>query len=97
MHPLDFKKSALDHPKFYRKHGDEHTIVGVATNDMVLMSKWAVDIAKLKSEISQHWEITDGGEKCTGALVLRLSGTGWHKLFQLISVLTYIKAMLNKF
>ena len=59
---LDFKQSALDHSVFYRKHGDEYTIVAVATDDIALTYKWEADIAKLKSEISQHWEITDGGE-----------------------------------
>ena len=59
---LGFERSALDHSVFYRCHNDEHTVVAVATDYMVLTSKRAADIAKLKSEIHQHWEITDGGE-----------------------------------
>ena len=59
---LGFKQSALDHSVFYRCSEEEHTVVAVATDDMALMSKWASDIVKLKSEISQHWQITDGGE-----------------------------------
>jgi Reverse transcriptase (RNA-dependent DNA polymerase) len=59
---LGFKWSALDHSVFCRKCNEEHTVVAVATDDMALTSKWKSDITKLKSEISQHWEITDGGE-----------------------------------
>ena len=59
---LGFKKSALDHLVFYRCHREEHTVVAAVTDDMALTSKRAADIAKLKSEIHQHWEITDGKE-----------------------------------
>ena len=59
---LGFKRSALDHSVFYRRRDEEHTVVAVATDDMALTSKREADIVKLKSEISQHWEITDGGE-----------------------------------
>ena len=55
---LGFKRSALDHVIFYRCREEEHTV----TDDMALTSKRAADITKLKSEIHQHWEITDGGE-----------------------------------
>jgi hypothetical protein len=59
---LGFKQSVLDHLVFYKRSKEDHTVVAVATDDMALMSKRASDIVKLKSEISQHWQITDGGE-----------------------------------
>ena len=59
---LGFKRSALDHLVFYRCCDEEHTVVSVATNDMALTFKRTVDIAKLKSEIHQHWDKMDGGE-----------------------------------
>jgi len=59
---LGFKQSALDHSVFHRKRNEEHTIVAMATDDMALTSKQESDIIKLKSKISQHWKITDGGK-----------------------------------
>jgi hypothetical protein len=59
---LGFKRSALDHSVFYRQRDKEHTVVAVATDDMALTSKREAYIVKLQSEISQHWEITDGGK-----------------------------------
>ena len=41
--------------------GDEHTIISVATDDMAVTLKRAVDILKLKDKIKKHWEITDHG------------------------------------
>ena len=58
---LDFKRSAIDHSVYYRRVGDEHTIVVVATDDMALTSKRTVDAAKFKAEIKRFWEITDHG------------------------------------
>jgi len=59
---LGVKRSALDHSILYRKHNEEHTIVAMATDDMALTSKRESDIVKLKSKVSQHWEIMDGGK-----------------------------------
>ena len=47
---LGFKRSALDHSVFCRKHNEEHTIVSVATDDMALTSKRKSDIVKLKHQ-----------------------------------------------
>jgi hypothetical protein len=58
---MDFKRSAIDHSVYYRRGGDEHTIVAVATDDMALTSKRAADAEKFKSEIRKFWDITDHG------------------------------------
>ena len=60
---LGFKKSAIDHSVYYCRCrvGDEHTIVAVATDDMALTSKRAINAAKFKAEIKNFWEITDHG------------------------------------
>ena len=59
---LGFTRSAVDHSIFYRRSGEEHTVVAVATDDMALTSKRRIDIEKLKEEISRHWDISDKGE-----------------------------------
>ena len=46
---------------YYRRKGDEHTIVAVATDDMALTTKHPVDAVKFKSEIRNFWDITDHG------------------------------------
>ena len=59
---LKFTQSGVDHSIFYRKARDEHTIIAVATDDIVITSRRKVDISKLKSEVRRFWEITDMGE-----------------------------------
>jgi Reverse transcriptase (RNA-dependent DNA polymerase)/gag-polypeptide of LTR copia-type len=61
LQELGFKRSAIDHSVYFRRKGEEHTIVAVATDDMALTSKRAVDAEKFKSEIRRFWEITDHG------------------------------------
>ena len=58
---LGFERSAIDHSVYYRKKGEEHTIVAVATDDMALTSKRAKDAEIFKSEIRKFWDITDHG------------------------------------
>ena len=58
---LNFKRSAIDHLVYYRRVGEEHTIVAVATDDMALSSKRPEDAKRFKSEIRRFWEITDHG------------------------------------
>ena len=62
VNKLGFKKSAVDHSIFYRKSGDEHTILAVATDNMAITSKRKEDVEKLKEELGQHWKILDLGE-----------------------------------
>ena len=61
MKELGFKRSAIDHSVFYKKDGEEHTIVAVATDDMAVMSKRAVNAKRFKSGVKQLWDITDHG------------------------------------
>ena len=58
---LGFKRSAIEHSVYYHCVGEEHTIVVVATDDMALTSKRAIDAANFKEEIKKFWEITDHG------------------------------------
>ena len=39
MNNLGFKCLAVDHLVYFRRSGDEHTIIAVATDDMVVASK----------------------------------------------------------
>ena len=61
-HDLGFTQSSIDHLVFYRTHGDEHTIVAVATNDIVITPKCHADIIRFKSNLSGHWYLNDLGE-----------------------------------
>ena len=56
---LGFKQSKADHSVFYRREGDEHAVVVVATDDMAVTSKRKTDVKKFKKEIKKHWDITD--------------------------------------
>jgi hypothetical protein len=58
---LGFTRSAIDHSVFYKRDGDSHVIVAVATDDMAVTSKRAADAEKFKSDIKKYWEITDHG------------------------------------
>ena len=46
---------------FYRRDGEAHVIVAVATDNMAVTSKHAIDAEKFKSDIRKFWEITDHG------------------------------------
>jgi Reverse transcriptase (RNA-dependent DNA polymerase)/gag-polypeptide of LTR copia-type/GAG-pre-integrase domain len=95
MHKMGFKRSAIDHSVFYRRSKLEHTIVAVATDDMAVTSKRAVDAKNFKSEIKKHWEITDHGP------------IGWFLGFEIkrdrkaktlsINQRAYIESMVEKF
>jgi hypothetical protein len=58
---LGFTRSAIDHSVFYKHDSTSHVIVAVATDDMAVTSKRAVDAEKFKSDIRRFWEITDNG------------------------------------
>ena len=58
---MKFKCSGIDHLVFYQKTGNEHTIIAVATNDMAVTSKRAVNTNNFKNKVKKHWEITDHG------------------------------------
>ena len=48
---LGFKWSAIDHSVFYRCQQDKHTIVAVATDNMAVTSKQAVNAKNFKLKI----------------------------------------------
>ena len=50
---LGFTRSAVDHSVFFQRSSDEHMIIAVATDDMVVTSKQAEDITRFKANI-QH-------------------------------------------
>jgi hypothetical protein len=59
---MKFMKSSIDHSIFYKHKGEEHTIVAVATNDMVVASSRTQDVVAFKAELRKHFDITDSGE-----------------------------------
>jgi len=62
INDLGFKRSAVDHSVFILKTDKEHTVVAVATDDMAVTSRRISDVAKFKSELRKHFDITDLGE-----------------------------------
>jgi hypothetical protein len=58
---LWFKRSAIDHLVFFKRKGDEHTIVAVTTDDMAVTSKRTKDAQRFKDEVRKYWDITDHG------------------------------------
>ena len=56
---IGFKCSAINHSVFYQQSREEHTIVAVATDDMAVTSKQAVDAERFRSSIQKFWDITD--------------------------------------
>ena len=59
MRDMGFKRSCIDHSVFYKKEGHKHTIIAVAMDDMAVTSRRKLDAMKFKSNVRQHWEITD--------------------------------------
>ena len=80
---------------YYRRRGEEHTIIAVATDDMALTSRRAVDAEKLKSEIRRFWEITDHGPMkwFLGFEIKR----DWNARTIAINQRAYIESMVKKF
>ena len=61
MEEMGYNCSRIDHSVFYKKKGDKHTVVAVATDDMALTSKRKADAERFKAQIQKFWEITDHG------------------------------------
>ena len=58
---LGFNQSAIDHSVFFWCSEEEHTIITVATDDMALTSRQAINTEKFKRNIKKYWDITDHG------------------------------------
>ena len=92
---LGFNCSAADHSVFFRCTEGEHTIIAVATDNMALTSKRAVDPENFKKNIQKYWAITNHGV------------IGWFLGFQIkrdqknktlsINQHTYIESLAEKF
>ena len=59
---MKFMWSEVDHSVFYKKGIEEHTIIAIATDDMIVTSQWIVDVQEFKAQVQKHWEITDMGD-----------------------------------
>ena len=92
---LGFNRSAIDHSVFIRRSEGEHTVIAVATDDMALTSKRAIDAENFKGDIKRYWDITDHGP------------IGWFLGFQIkrdrknrtisINQHAYIESLAEKF
>jgi Reverse transcriptase (RNA-dependent DNA polymerase) len=59
MNKMGFEQSKTDHSVFFQWTDDEHTIVAVATDDMAITSKRAMNIKWFKSKVKEFWDIKD--------------------------------------
>ena len=92
---LGFTRSAVDHSVFFQHSSDEHTIIVVTTNDMVVTSKRAEDITRFKANIQRYWEITDNGP-IRWFLGFQISCNHTARTIS-INQSAYIQAMVDKF
>jgi hypothetical protein len=95
MKELGFKRSGIDHSVFFRRNGEEHTIVAVATDDMAVTSKRKVDADRFKTNVKRFWDITDHGpiKWFLGFKIRRDRATRTISINQH----AYIKSMVQKF
>ena len=59
MKELVFKRSSIDHSVFYKRKGEEHTIVAIATDNMAVTSRRLANAEAFKSNIRWFWDVTD--------------------------------------
>jgi hypothetical protein len=59
---IGFSISGVDHSLFVRRSETEQTAVAVATDDMAIAASTMDAVSRFKTEISQFFDITDGGE-----------------------------------
>ena len=59
---IGFSKSGVDHSLFVRRSETEQIAVAVATDDMAIAASSVDAVSRFKTEISQFFDITDGGE-----------------------------------
>lgn len=92
---IGFSKSGVDHSLFIRRTPIEQTAVAVATDDMAVAGSTTDAIKRFKTEISEFFDITDGGE------------ISWFLNFEIrrdraartisINQRSYLEAMASKF
>jgi Reverse transcriptase (RNA-dependent DNA polymerase) len=91
MKDLGFKRSAIDHLVFYKRNSEEHFIVAVATDNMAVTSKQAIDVERFKSNVKRFWKIIDHGP------INWLLGLQIKRDQKAINQRAYIEAMVEKF
>jgi hypothetical protein len=92
---IRFSKSGVDHSLFIRRTPIEQTAVAVAMDDMAVAGSTTNAIKHFKTEISEFFDITDGGE------------ISWFLNFEIhrdraartisINQRSYLEAMASKF
>jgi len=92
---LGFVRSAADHSVFHRRTVNDHTVIVVATDNMAVTSKQAVDAIKFKAGIRKFWEITDNGP-ISWFLGFRIK-RDWKAKTLSINQQAYIEGLAEKF
>jgi hypothetical protein len=59
---IGFTRSQVDQAVYYKKAIDEHTVITVSVDDMAVTSKHLAHIERFKSQLREHFEISDLGE-----------------------------------
>jgi Reverse transcriptase (RNA-dependent DNA polymerase) len=61
INKMGFERSKINHSVFFWQTGNEHTIVAVATDNMAITSKRAINTKQFKLKVKEFWDITDHG------------------------------------
>lgn len=61
FHKLGFMCSQVDQAIYFKRTDDEHTIITVSVDDMAVTSHYLYHIKSFKSQLQEHFEITDLG------------------------------------
>jgi hypothetical protein len=92
---IGFSKSGVDHSLFVRRSNNEQTSIAVATDDMAIAASSVDAVQRFKHEISEFFDITDGGE-ITWFLNFEIRRDRASRTIS-INQRSYIDAMANKF
>ena len=95
MKELGFKRSSINHSIFYKRRGEEHTIVAVAMDNMAVTSRRPANAEAFKSNVKQFWDVTNHGpiKLFLGSEIQRNHKSKTVSMNQC----TYIESMLKKF
>ena len=95
MKELGFKRSGIDHSVFYKRRGEEYTIVAIAMDNMAVTSRRLANDEAFKSNVKRFWDVTNHGP-IKWFLGFKIQRNCKSRTIS-INQCAYIKSMLEKF
>ena len=92
---IGFTRSQVDQAVYYKKSADEHMVITVSVDDMAVTSKHLAHIERFKSQLREHFEISDLGE-LSWLLGLKVERRRAERTITL-SQKAYVKTVLERF